>query len=427
MKASVIICTYNRSKLLGETLQSVIDQDFPSDQYEIIVVDNNSTDDTKDVVAEMAKASPVRIIYVFEDRQGLSHARNAGINNSKGEIIVFTDDDVEAERLWLRELVAAFETPEVAAAGGPIRPVWLTERPEWITDNWQGYFTVSEFPEIRETGEFRNPNYPWGANMAFRHSILKKMDLFSPALGRIGGCLLSNEELRLFRAIEEMGHRIVLAPDAVVHHKIPPDRLRKLWLYHRSYWQGRSEAILDQQSGNYVYSRLRTFSSGMLWRKLLSDKTDFEKECLDRITTGYLYQLLQADGNVRADFKHLRALETFLGGLAKTTVSIINERNDQIRQGNEQLSAANEQLGKAHERLKECDAKIEEMLGMAAQKDEQLTSYREALVELEKRAKDHGEELRRSNERIADLRNSISWKITSPLRAVYSILLRQKK
>jgi chromosome segregation ATPase len=165
----------------------------------------------------------------------------------------------------------------------------------------------------------------------------------------------------------------------------------------------------------------------MLWRKLLSDKTDFENECLDRITTGYLYQLLQADGNVRADFKHLRALETFLGGLAKTTVSIINERNDQIRQGNEQLSAANEQLGKAHERLKECDAKIEEMLGMAAQKDEQLTSYREALVELEKRVKDHGEELRRSNERIADLRNSISWKITSPLRAVYSILLRQKK
>src|SRR5574340_52790 len=107
MKASVIICTYNRADLLKESILSVQNQDFPSDQYEIIVVDNNSADDTKDVVTETAKDSPVRIIYVFEGKQGLSHARNTGINNSDGEIIVFTDDDVEAEKSWLRELVAA--------------------------------------------------------------------------------------------------------------------------------------------------------------------------------------------------------------------------------------------------------------------------------------------------------------------------------
>jgi len=427
IKVSIIICTYNRSKLLKETLQSVQNQDFQSDQYEIIVVDNNSTDDTKDVVAEMAKASPVSTGYVFEYMQGLSNARNAGINNSEGEIIVFTDDDVEAERSWLRELFAAFETPGVAAAGGPIRPIWPFEKPEWITENWQGYFTVSEFPEAREAGEFRNPNYPWGANMAFRRSILKKTDLFSPALGRIGACLLSNEELRLFRAIEEMGHRIVLAPDAVIHHKIPPERVRKLWLYHRTYWQGRSEAILDRQSGNYVYSRLRAFSSGMLWRKLLSDKTDFEKECLDRITTGYLYQLLQTDENVHADFNRLRALETFLGGLAKTAVNNIRGTKDHLSEKQGQLAERNGQLGKAHERLKECDAKIEELLAMAAQKNEQLARDREKLLVLEEKVKGHEEELRRRDERITDMLNSMSWKITSPLRTVYGILLRQKR
>ena len=427
IKVSIIICTYNRSKLLKETLQSVQNQDFQSDQYEIIVVDNNSTDDTKDVVAEMAKASPVSTGYVFEYMQGLSSARNAGINNSEGEIIVFTDDDVEAERSWLRELFAAFETPGVAAAGGPIRPIWPFEKPEWITENWQGYFTVSEFPEAREAGEFRNPNYPWGANMAFRRSILKKTDLFSPALGRIGACLLSNEELRLFRAIEEMGHRIVLAPDAVIHHKIPPERVRKLWLYHRTYWQGRSEAILDRQSGNYVYSRLRAFSSGMLSRKLLSDKTDFEKECLDRITTGYLYQLLQTDENVHADFNRLRALETFLGGLAKTAVNNIRGTKDHLSEKQGQLAERNGQLGKAHERLKECDAKIEELLAMAAQKNEQLARDREKLLVLEEKVKGHEEELRRRDERITDMLNSMSWKITSPLRTVYGILLRQKR
>ena len=427
IKVSIIICTYNRSKLLKETLQSVQNQDFQSDQYEIIVVDNNSTDDTKDVVAEMAKASPVSTGYVFEYMQGLSNARNAGINNSEGEIIVFTDDDVEAERSWLRELFAAFETPGVAAAGGPIRPIWPFEKPEWITENWQGYFTVNEFPEAREAGEFRNPNYPWGANMAFRRSILKKTDLFSPALGRIGACLLSNEELRLFRAIEEMGHRIVLAPDAVIHHKIPPERVRKLWLYHRTYWQGRSEAILDRQSGNYVYSRLRAFSSGMLSRKLLSDKTDFEKECLDRITTGYLYQLLQTDENVHADFNRLRALETFLGGLAKTAVNNIRGTKDHLSEKQGQLAERNGQLGKAHERLKECDAKIEELLAMAAQKNEQLARDREKLLVLEEKVKGHEEELRRRDERITDMLNSMSWKITSPLRTVYGILLRQKR
>jgi len=154
VKASVIICTYNRSALLRGSVLSVLNQDFPSDQYEMIVVDNNSADDTEKVVKELALSSSVRIEYVFEKNQGLSHARNAGIRKAKGEIIVFTDDDIEAERSWLCELISAFDSPDVACAGGPIRPVWSGERPTWLTDEWVGYLTVGDFPSARETGEF---------------------------------------------------------------------------------------------------------------------------------------------------------------------------------------------------------------------------------------------------------------------------------
>jgi glycosyltransferase involved in cell wall biosynthesis len=341
MKASIIICTYNRSKLLKETIQSIQDQDFPRDQYEIIVVDNNSSDDTEKVVKDLASSSQVRIEYVFEGRQGLSHARNAGIRKAGGEIVAFTDDDAEADKSWLRELVAAFDSPEVGAAGGPIRPVWPFEKPEWITENWLGYFTVSDFPEARETGEFRNPNYPWGANMAFRQSILKETDLFPPALGRIGDCLLSNEELRLFRSIEEMGHRIVLAPDAVVHHKIPPERVRKLWLYHRTYWQGRSEAILDQQSGKCIH-----VSDLFIWDALEGDiecGRRFNKRLIDRLLPASIsycttikladmiseIKVLRLSSQNRKDLRqHILNRDSDINTLKRT----VDDKNNEIKQ-----------------------------------------------------------------------------------------------
>src|SRR5208283_599657 len=108
MKASVIICTYNRSGLLKDSVLSVQNQDFLPYQYEIIVVDNNSIDDTKSVVTELSTDSPVKVKYVFEGRQGLSFARNTGIANAEGEIIAFTDDDIDADKSWLKEIVHAF-------------------------------------------------------------------------------------------------------------------------------------------------------------------------------------------------------------------------------------------------------------------------------------------------------------------------------
>ena len=117
MKASVIICTHNRSGILRDTIRSVLNQVFALDKFEIVIVDINSADNTKDVVAGVAATSPVTIKYVFENRQGLSHARNVGIKNSEGKIIAFTDDDVEAEKAWLRNLIAVSDSPGARPEG----------------------------------------------------------------------------------------------------------------------------------------------------------------------------------------------------------------------------------------------------------------------------------------------------------------------
>ncbi|MBW7957109.1 MAG: glycosyltransferase [Deltaproteobacteria bacterium] len=312
MRISVIICTYNRSALLKDSMRSIMGQDFPKDRYEIVVVDNNSNDSTKEVVEGFAASSPVRIKYVFERRQGLSNARNTGVRHTEGEIIVFTDDDIEADPSWLKEYDIAFKDPEVYAAGGPLRPVWPGKRPEWLTDEFLGFIAVSEFREARRSGnEFKDENdNPWGANMAFRRDAFDEFGGFPEDLGRKGKLLLSNEEILLCRTIRRKGRRIVLVPGAVVHHKISKSRLSKRWFCQRFYWQGRSDAVLGTALKTYPYAHLR-FSARDLSMQRTAGVPEFVIKCHERYAIGFLHQLLVTDP--QDDFRVLRALETFAG------------------------------------------------------------------------------------------------------------------
>ena len=149
----------------------------------------------------------------------------------------------------------------------------------------------------------------------------------------------------------------------MVYHKISPERLRKLWLYHRAYWQGRSDAILDQQSGKYVYTRLRTLSSRLLGSAISAGGDEFDEKVITRISTGYLYQLLAGDEADSQDVRKLRVLATVLSEILKTSAKTIRSRDDEIH-----------------------------ALNMA----------------------------------IAELLNSMSWKITSPLRAIHAMLTRRR-
>lgn len=246
MFISVIICTHNRCSLLKEALASLGTQSFPTRRFEIIVIDNNSTDDTRQVVESFAEGSPVPVSWVFEDKPGLSHARNAGICHARGEIIAFMDDDAAAGPGWVSALSRAFDDPATAAAGGPVRPIWGAPRPAWLADKWAPYLSIEEFAGMNDGDEFPSSSAPIGTNMAFRRSRLGDDIRFPASLGRRGESLVSNEELHVCRRLREQGGRIRFAADAAVLHRIPPERLRKEWLYRRVYWQGRSDVLMSE-------------------------------------------------------------------------------------------------------------------------------------------------------------------------------------
>ncbi len=458
MKASVVICTYNRAGLLKESIISIQKQDFKADHYEIIVVDNNSTDDTKAVVLELASVSPVAIKYVFEKQQGLSFARNSGIKGSEGDVIVFTDDDVEAESQWLREMVSAFDDPDTACAGGPIRPIWLSERPDWLTDRWLNYYAVSEFAAARETLEFSYPHCPWGANIAFRRGVFETVGLFPTDLGRVGPSLLSNEEINLCRKIGERGKRIKFAPGAVIHHKISPKRVKKQWLYHRTYWQGRSDAVLYKNTDMNIYAELRTHASVLLRREVERRESEFDIKCGDRIARGYFHQLLFSGSRAANNFRGLRALETFIGELIKTAGRLVRDEKSkvfgtldeklkrleesirtfgQFKQYEEQLRQKDQLIGSKDEILKEYEEQLRQKDQLICSKDEILKEYEDRLKYYEKSISDFQGMLKererlevqiaQRNNTIEEIRSSMSWKITAPLRTGYGILLRRRK
>lgn len=370
MKASVVICTYNRANLLADSIRAVQMQDFPEKDYEILVIDNNSRDNTKEIVASAAKCSKVRIRYIFEDRQGLSYARNTGIEQSSGEIVAFVDDDIDAADDWLKSIISAFESIDVVAAGGPIRPVWPFEKPAWLSEKWQGFFTINEYPQAKEKGEFHPPHYPWGANMAFRRDAIIRAGMFSTDLGRVGTSLLSCEEKSLFQKIYSTGGKVAFAPAAVIHHKIPADRLNKLWLYHRTYWQGRSNAVIDVKEGKDVYRNfLRELSA--LSTPNRGGANDFDQKCRKREALGYIFQVLNAD--IKGDFRRLRALSVLLNSVLGTEDRSSNPPSQPVT--------------------------------------DNLNRYTQEL-------------LRSKDDEIQALLNSWSWKVTAPLRVAYEGLKR---
>jgi glycosyltransferase involved in cell wall biosynthesis/GT2 family glycosyltransferase len=314
IKVSVVICTYNRAELLTESIKSIAAQDYPASAFEIIVVDNNSTDGTSEITESLAASSTVSIRYVFEERQGLSFARNTGIHTAHGEIVAFIDDDIDADRGWLAAIVGAFTDPSIACAGGPIRPIWAGARPEWLTKDLESYLTISEFDSARKAGEFIWPETPWGANISFRKSAFATVGLFPANLGRNGSCLLSGEEVNLCKRIFDAGQRIAFAPEAVIHHKIAPERTTQHWFFHRTYWQGRSCAVLDTESSARVMDgiayHLKVFSDAARNNKL----SRFSVECDRRIALGYLYQVVFAEGRDTRnnDLSIFRTLLNFL-------------------------------------------------------------------------------------------------------------------
>lgn len=239
---SAVICTHNRSAYLANAIQSLCQQTLSCDLFEILVVDNASTDDTQALVSRMADQNRF-LKYVYEPILGLSHARNTGWKMAQGDYIAYLDDDAIADPHWLEKILITFETiswqPGVIC--GRVDPCWEGERPDWLVEEFWSWFSAldwSDQPLVLEN------QYFCGTNMALPRELLQRIGGFSINLGRKGKILLSNEELLLQHQIHRLGYVTYYHPDISVKHYIPRHRQTKQWLFQRIFSQGISDAIM---------------------------------------------------------------------------------------------------------------------------------------------------------------------------------------
>ena len=247
IKYSVVIATYNRGDELRRTLHSLTG--LRTQDREIIVVDNNSTDDTPAVVREAAATSSTPIRYVHERVQGRSAALNAGIAAAEGQIIVTTDDDVRVEADWLEQAGAALDSLQCDYIGGRVLPLWGGPRPRWLSDRSGPHWAVIALLDYgREPFEL-TAKMPLGVNMAFRRQVFDVVGGWDPRVGRKAGTLLGQEVREWCIRARTRGVRGYYAPHLVVQHVIPADRLNKRYFRRWFYWRGISRALLFQQQG----------------------------------------------------------------------------------------------------------------------------------------------------------------------------------
>ena len=241
---SVIICTYNRDRMFEETVRSFLDCRTDRIDHELLLLDNNSTDKTREIGMGFAARFPW-IRYINEPAQGHPHTKNRGIRESRGDIVAFLDDDVYLSSGWLTALASSFERhPDVACIGGRVVPHFETDRPKWLEDAMLIIYGITDFGEHER--EIRPPEVPIGCNMAFRREVFELIGDFPTSLGRKPGNLLSNDENYFLLSAAKAGLKTFYSPDACVSHRIPPDRTTLSWILRRWYWQGISEVAMKQ-------------------------------------------------------------------------------------------------------------------------------------------------------------------------------------
>lgn len=249
MDLSVIICTYNRCASLQKMLQSLAEMDVPASlSWELIVVDNNSTDGTRNVVESFAARSKLNVRYLFEPIPGLSQARNAGIRAACGRVVTFADDDVYVSRDWIAKIKQGFDEYQPACLGGRILRDPTLPLPDWWDRSWRS--TLGHFDRGNEAivaGPQDRVEYAWGGNISFRRDVFEKYGLFRTDLGRTPSSLGLGEESEMVLRLRQNGEIVVYYPQAVVVHSPAVDRLSKQYLRRLTYRLGVSTCLIDME------------------------------------------------------------------------------------------------------------------------------------------------------------------------------------
>jgi len=249
LDASVLICTFNRAPLLGEALDSLAEiNPRSSRRWEVLIVDNNSTDGTRATVERRQATFPVPLRYLFEREQGKSRALNSGIAACEGRTIVFGDDDQRFDRAWVDEACAALDRDaSIDYTGGPVEPLWDASPPEWLDLRQPellgppGLFDYGDEPFVFEAAGRIAP----GGNMAVRRSVFDDIGGFAVDLGRTGTSLLGQEQAEFFHRSRAAGIKGLYVPSMIVFHHVPPERLTQHYFRRWWYWRGVSRARFD--------------------------------------------------------------------------------------------------------------------------------------------------------------------------------------
>ena len=268
---SVIICTYNRCDLLQKSLASVFAQDSGGVRFELIVVDNNSTDETRRVCQSFLARRRLPMRYLFEPRQGVSYARNRAIACAKAPILAFSDDDVCVTASWVANIMRAFaEHPSAAGIGGKVLPRWGNPPPAWLTrDHWTP-LALQDYGEAPLTINAATPLCLVAANLALRRDVFDRIGRFSPALQRVKNSIGSIEDHELHMRLWDAGYQEVYVPDVVVMAEVQAERLTKA--YHRNWYRGNGlfYALLRDRQFERSVARLFDVPSH-LYRQMLVD------------------------------------------------------------------------------------------------------------------------------------------------------------
>ena len=306
MFLSVIIPTRNRSPLIKKVLFSLMNQTLTKDQFEVIVIDNGSTDDTAEICDEYKSKLP-GFQRIYDECPGLHVGRHLGIKHAKGDILVYADDDIEAFPTWLAGVAESFRDPEVTLVGGKCLPKFESNPQEWVEYLWVrnqygktlGYYSLVDFgDEMKEISPF----FVFGCNYSIRKNVLIEVGGFHPdAMPQELIKYRGDGESYVSRRIEELRYNVIYNPKASVYHWVPKSRLTLEYLKKRSFNQGISNSFAEirnnhSSSDNYFNKH----SSQSIYLKI---REKSPKEILNAIKRRLNFSIHQSSG-MKSRLKH---------------------------------------------------------------------------------------------------------------------------
>jgi glycosyltransferase involved in cell wall biosynthesis len=304
-RISVILCTYNRSQKLARALDSIArSQVAASVQWEVLVVDNNSKDDTRSVADIYCRRDSKHFRYTFEAQQGKSFALNRGVQECSGDILAFVDDDIVVEPDWLSELTKPLAEPRWIGTGGRVHlPDGFTP-PQWMATEGNASLIsiLAEFDQGTSPHELTIP--PIGNNMAFRKEAFERFGSFRTDLGPTPGSQIRHEDTEFGTRVMKGGGRILYVPSAIVRHDVEEERLRKEYFlaYHFDYGRALVRERGKRKPIGIVSRRVISLANRLFdilpgrtitWLREKNEQKRFFNKCRVWTTLGEIKELLR--------------------------------------------------------------------------------------------------------------------------------------